>query len=57
MLAYSLNKNLDGNKILKDIQNLISDYNGNNDKILVIQIREIVKDSTDHIPKLEYKKS
>jgi hypothetical protein len=56
MLAYTLNKQLDGNKILLDIQNLINQYDsGNNEKILVIQIKEIVNDSNAHIPKLEYK--
>jgi len=56
MLAYTLNKQLDGNKILLDIQNLINQYDsGNNEKILVIQIKEIIGDSNAHIPKLEYK--
>jgi len=56
MLAYSLNKNLDGQKILQDMQNLISKYNTkDNNFVLVIQVKEVVVDNNSFIPKIEYK--
>lgn len=56
MLAYVLDKPIDGNKLLQDIQNLIQKQNGSGvPMILVIKLQEIVSDSTSHIPKLEYK--
>lgn len=56
MLAYALDKPIDGNKLLQDIQNLIQKQNGSGiQMILVIKLQEIVSDSTSHIPKLEYK--
>jgi hypothetical protein len=55
MLAYSLNKNLDGQKILHDIQNLISKSPQNKDLILVIRVQEVGVDNNNLIPKIEYK--
>lgn len=56
MLAYTLDKPIDGNKLLQDIQNLIQKQNSSEvQMILVIKLQEIVSDSTSHIPKLEYK--
>lgn len=58
MLAYKLDKQLNGKKILNDIQNLVNKYNSKiQEKILVIQIKDISMDSTAHIPKIEYKPS
>lgn len=58
MIYYKLDKNIDGNKILQDIQKLIS-KNSNTDNgeiILVISIKKITNHSGDSlIPKLEYK--
>lgn len=58
MIYYALNKNIEGNKILSDIQKLISKYPQNElvNKILIVKLESI----TDHkgnnpIPKLEYK--
>ena len=56
MLAYTLDKPIDGNKLLQDIQNLIQKQNSAGvQMILVIKLQEIVSDNTSHIPKLEYK--
>jgi hypothetical protein len=56
MLAYSLNKNLDGQKILQDMQSLVSKYNTkDNNFVLVIQVKEVVVDNNSFIPKIEYK--
>jgi hypothetical protein len=55
MLVYCLNKNLDGQKILQDIQNLISKSPQNKDLILVIKVQEIGVDNNNLIPKIEYK--
>lgn len=56
MLAYKLNQQIDGNKLLQTIQKYIS-QNVKNDKeyLLVIKIQEISYSSDDHIAKLEYK--
>jgi len=59
MLAYVLNKNIDGQKLLQDIHDLINNYPKDKKDSLVLTIRltKIEKDSTAHIPKLEYKPS
>jgi hypothetical protein len=57
MLAYLLNKNLDGQKLLQDIQNLINKTTSAKDRILIVQIKEIDQDSTAHIPKIEHKQT
>lgn len=56
MLAYKLNQQIDGNKLLQTIQKYIS-KNVKNDKeyLLVIKIQEISYSSDEHIAKLEYK--
>jgi hypothetical protein len=55
-IAYSLNKTLNGEKILQDIQNLV---NGIKDKdkpkVLVISVKEVVSDDTSLIPKITFK--
>jgi hypothetical protein len=57
MIYYNLNKNLEGNKILSDIQKLISQCEQNelSNKVLVVRI-ETISDYTIDSPilKLEY---
>lgn len=58
MLAYVLNQNIDGNKLIGDIQKLISQFqqqNPNTTPILTIEIKSISYDDTSLIPKLEVK--
>jgi hypothetical protein len=58
MICYKLDKNIDGNKILQDIQKLISKNSNTDNKeiVLVISIKQITNHSGDSlIPKLEYK--
>ena len=57
MIYYNLNKNLDGNKILSDIQKLISQHQQNelSNKVLVVKIESISDYTMDSpILKLEY---
>jgi hypothetical protein len=58
MIYYRLNKSIDGNKILQDIQKLVSKNSNtdNEEMILVISVKKITNNSGDSlIPKLEYK--
>lgn len=58
MIAYSLDKNISGEKILSDIQNLVTKFKQKEpDKIpiLYIDIRSVTQEDTSLIPKLEYK--
>lgn len=58
MLAYSLNKPIDGNKLIQDIQNLIqkeSEHGGS--MVLVVKVQKILSESTAHILKLEHKQN
>lgn len=58
MLAYILNQNIDGNKLLSDIQKLISKFqqdNPNDTPILVVDIKSVSYEDTSLIPKLETK--
>lgn len=56
MLAYCLNKPIDGNKLLQDIQNLIQKEQESGDSmILVVKIQKVSSESTAHILKLEHK--
>lgn len=60
MLAFKLNKNIDGGKLLHQIQNLISKFqleNQGTQALLVIDIKTISQDNDSFIPKLEYKQS
>jgi len=59
MLAYALNKTIDSQKLLMDIQNLINNYpkEPNDSLVLSIRITKIEQDTSEHIPKLEYKGS
>lgn len=56
MLAYCLNKNVNGENLLKDIQKLIDSKSKDNttNLVLVIDVKEISQESTQHIPKIEY---
>jgi hypothetical protein len=58
MIAYRLDKNIDSQKILNDIQNLVKDFMQKTpDKIpiLYIDIRSITREDTNPIPKITYK--
>ena len=58
MIAYILDKNIPGEKILQDIQSLVAKFKQNSqDKIpvLYIDIRTISHEDTSIIPKIEYK--
>lgn len=60
MLAFTLDKNIDGRKLLHQIQNLISKFqleNQGTQALLVIDIKTISQDNNNFIPKLEYKQS
>lgn len=56
MLAYQLDKQLSGEKILTDIQQLIHKNITDNkkDMLLVIKIQEVSYEDTSCIPKLLY---
>ena len=55
MLAYILNKQIDGKKILSDIQQLVSkETTDGNDILLFIQIKRINYTTTDLIPKITH---
>lgn len=57
MIYYNLNKNLEGNKILSDIQQLINQCQQNelSNKVLVVKIESISDYNGDSpILKLEY---
>ena len=58
MISYVLDKEISGEKILQDIQNLITKFReSSQDKIpiLYIDIRTISHEDTSLIPKIEYK--
>jgi hypothetical protein len=59
MLAYCLDKNIDSQKLLRDIQNLINSYTKQpqDSLILTVRIIKVEQDTTEHIPKLEHKTS
>jgi hypothetical protein len=57
MLAYVLRDNIDGSKLIKDIQDLINSTLKNNNNlthILKIDILSIISDDTNIIPKLTH---
>ena len=57
MIAYRLDKNIDGEKLLKDVQNLVKEFMQKQpDKIpiLYIDIRSITREDTGLIPKITY---
>jgi hypothetical protein len=58
MIAYCLSQNINGQKLLEDIQNLVAKKMQQNHEskplVLIIDIKEVVNDTTSHIPKIEY---
>jgi len=54
---YRLNKEIDSNRIIQDIKNLLSGRENLSNSILEIRIKSIEYEDTSHIPKLEYKKT
>jgi hypothetical protein len=56
LISYSLNKKIDGQKLLRDIQELLNKNNLDN-KILVISLADITKDDYEVIPKITYKEN
>jgi hypothetical protein len=55
MLAYSLNHDIDSNKLLHDIQNLVSKtISPDKQFVLVVRVQEVTLDNTSLIPKIEY---
>jgi hypothetical protein len=61
MLYYVLNKNIEGEKILKDIERMVYNFSINNKTeqipILCISLKSISYDDHTMIPKLEHKKT
>ena len=58
MLAYVLDKPINGNKLLKDIENLIQKESESGDSmVLVVKIQKVSYESTSHILKLEHKQN
>ena len=56
MLAYKLNSQIDGGKLLQDIQKLVSkEVQKHKEYVLVIKIQEIVYNEDSSIPKIEHK--
>lgn len=56
MLAYKLNQQINGEKLLKDIQKLIiSNITQNAEYLLIIKVQEISNDDNTMIPRLENK--
>ena len=57
MIAYTLDKNIDGQKIISDIENLVQKFVQNEPNkipILYIDIRSITREDTSLIPKITY---
>lgn len=56
MLAYRLDKQIPAEKIIQDIQKLVSSRSDENDSlVLVITLNKITNTDTTLIPKIEYK--
>ncbi len=59
MIVYKLNQSINGEKILNDIQKLVSKIppdNKSENLLLVISVKTISSTDTSHIKKLEHKK-
>lgn len=56
MIMYTLNKDINGQKLLEDIQKMVQNKlsQTSNTLVLVIDIKEVVQDSDAHIPKITY---
>lgn len=59
MIAYSLKNNIPGEKILKDISNMVQKFRNESPEslILYIDVKKISYDDNSLIPKLEYKEA
>ena len=56
MLVYKLNQQIDGNRLLNDIQKFVSkNIQPDKESLLVIRIQEINYNNDGAIPKIEYK--
>lgn len=56
MLVYKLNQNIDGAKLLNDIQKLVTKHSGSDKELLlIIKTQEISYIDDSNIPKIEYK--
>ena len=59
MIAYCLNKEIDGQSLLNNIQRLIhqkiTETQDASSLVLVIEVKQISQTTTDHIAKIEYK--
>jgi hypothetical protein len=59
MIVYKLNQSINGEKILNDIQKLVSEIpldSKSENLLLVISLKTISLTDTSHIKKLEHKK-
>jgi enamine deaminase RidA (YjgF/YER057c/UK114 family) len=54
-LYFTLNKQIDANYLLKNIQRLLQKHGDTKNCIMKIEILEISKEDNSLIPKLEYK--
>lgn len=55
MLAYKLNSQIDGGKLLQDVQKLISnEVKPTGEYVLVIKVQEIVYTEDASVPKIEH---
>lgn len=58
MIVYKLDKQINSQKILKDIQNLVQKFiqqEPNKIPILIIDIKTVTTEDINLIPKIEYK--
>ena len=56
MIAYVLNKDISQNKLILDINKLLSKYNLNERTyVLVVRVEPIESSNDSYIPKLEHK--
>lgn len=56
MLAYVLNQEISHQKLISDINKLLSKYNLNEQTyVLVVRVESIESSNDSYIPKLEYK--
>ena len=57
MIYIKLDKNIDANKLLKEVENLIKQQKDVSECILKVEVCKITQESNEQIPKLEYKVS
>ncbi|NBP03671.1 MAG: hypothetical protein EBU90_26960 [Proteobacteria bacterium] len=55
MIAITLNKEINGNILLQQIDNEIKRCGSGEDKILYIEVKQITNTNNELIPKIEYK--